>query len=346
MLNTFPFFRAFHFIPVVALMLMATGCNTDGDDDDDIPTPTGWSNLGNLAIEGSIVMSIDANDHLYIGVTAQNSENDAYVMEWNGSSWTQLGALGHPGFVTSICTAPDGSLYIGATFNLGVDYDEQVRQWNGSSWVTLGDFPGNYLSEMTTDASGNLYVADGISVFRWNGSTWSEMNWSGYNHWVNTVLVDAGGNVYAGGGAFTGGTLGTVGMWNGSGFSAMGDLNDHEQAYAMCTDPAGNIYAAGGFAFQSGYVVKWNGSGWVDLGLNGNEMVNTIVSDADGNIYAAGEFYNANIKRYIAKYDGTAWTDIFETYGQTNTLCIGSDGSIYAAGYMFSNKSEVAVFRP
>lgn len=81
---------------------------------------------------------------------------------------------------------------------------------------------------------------------------------------------------------------------------------------------------------------------WTELGtgshtLGANEYIFGMTSDPSGNIYAAGFFYNASVKRYVAKWDGNTWSEL----GGTNALgandmiyTITSDpaGNIYAAG--------------
>src|SRR6185437_5275805 len=78
------------------------------------------------------------------------------------------------------------------------------------------------------------------------------------------------------------------------------------QFNAIATDTSGNIYAAGSITNDNGYeyVVKWNGSSWVQLGTGNtfNYWVGALVVDRVGNLYAAGGFTDANGKSYVAKW--------------------------------------------
>jgi len=171
---------------------------------------------------------------------------------------------------------------------------------------------------------------------------------TGWDHWANAVYVDENGNLYVGGGAFTGGTLGAMAQWNGSGWSDLGDLNSYEQVYTIWSDGNGNLYAGGGFDFQSGYVVKWNGSGWEDLGLGANDMVTTLCTDADGNLYAGGQFYNDENHFYVAKWDGSSWSDMGLNAYSGIWAVVYSDNHLYVGGdlsFELNDGHYIAVYK-
>ena len=137
-------------------------------------------------------------------------------------------------------------------------------------------------------------------------------------------------------------------------WSELGGLNGlaaNSVIFSVCSDASGNIYAAGSFTNSSGkyYVAKYNGSGWSELGgLNGLAADNTIesvCSDASGNIYAAGRFYNSSspIHRYVAKWNGSTWSELGGLNGLAaneyiRSICSDVSGNIYAAG-LFTNSS-------
>jgi hypothetical protein len=75
--------------------------------------------------------------------------------------------------------------------------------------------------------------------------------------------------------------------------------------------------------------------------LAADSTIWSICSDAAGNIYAAGTFTNPGGGKYVAKWNGTAWSEV----GGLNALaandwimsiCSDTLGNIYAAGY-FTN---------
>ena len=59
---------------------------------------------------------------------------------------------------------------------------------------------------------------------------------------------------------------------------------------------------------------------WAELGgvntSTFNGAINCLTKDASGNMYAAGYFTNASGKYYVAKWNGSAWSEL----GGTNAL--------------------------
>src|SRR6185295_12685799 len=53
---------------------------------------------------------------------------------------------------------------------------------------------------------------------------------------------------------------------------------------------------------------------WSQLGVvNGvvaDSYISSVCSDASGNIYAAGQFTNSSGKKYVAKYNGSSWSEL------------------------------------
>jgi hypothetical protein len=63
----------------------------------------------------------------------------------------------------------------------------------------------------------------------------------------------------------------------------------------------------------------------------------TLSSDSANNIYAAGNFKNSSGNRYVAKFDGTSWselggTDNLAADGIIFSLCWDKAGKLYASG--------------
>ena len=72
-------------------------------------------------------------------------------------------------------------------------------------------------------------------------------------------------------------------------------------------------------------------------GLSANSSISTICSDSSGNIYAAGYFDNSSGKKYVAKWDGTSWSELGGLNGlaansDIRSICSDASGNIYAAG--------------
>ncbi|MFH1118658.1 MAG: T9SS type A sorting domain-containing protein [Bacteroidota bacterium] len=142
-------------------------------------------------------------------------------------------------------------------------------------------------------------------------------------------------------------------------WSELGGLNalsPNSYIRSICSDLSGNIYAAGyftnGFNAITGdrVVAKWNGSEWIMLnGLSSPAYQNGVFtelscvsSDASGNIYVGGNFTNPDGNYYVAKWNGSAWSELggLNSFVPNSSvkciLCDPKTGYIYTGGY-FTN---------
>jgi hypothetical protein len=75
-------------------------------------------------------------------------------------------------------------------------------------------------------------------------------------------------------------------------------------------------------------------AGWSKVGnLNANNMIWSITSDGAGTIYAGGSFTNGSGYNYVARWDGTSWSDI-GLKANSSIYCLTHDthGNVYAVG--------------
>ena len=260
-----------------------------------------WSELGGSntsTFNSNIrVITTDVSGNLYVGGYFTNSNGNEYVAKWNGSSWIELGGTNTSTFnnaIESIVTDGSSNVYAaGEFFDANSNY--YVSKWDGKKWDELGGkdkstfigTPGGILS-ITTDGSGNVYAAGGLTnksgnfyVAVWNGSSWGEhggINTSTFNNSINSIAFDG----------------------------------------------SGNLFAAGAFTNSNGkrYVAKWNGNSWSELGGSNtstfNNQIFSITTNGIGNLYAGGAFTNSKGKLYVAGYAG-AFTPIY-TWNGKNSL--------------------------
>ncbi len=113
-------------------------------------------------------------------------------------------------------------------------------------------------------------------------------------------------------------------------------------------DRSANLYAAGNFTNSLGntYVAKWNGANWSELGgynslgvLCGGAVNSllTLVTDSLNNVYVAGGIRNLSDNSFVAKWNGSHWSELgglnsFPSNGMINSICSDAQGNIYAAG--------------
>ncbi|HSY60985.1 MAG TPA: T9SS type A sorting domain-containing protein [Cytophaga sp.] len=80
---------------------------------------------------------------------------------------------------------------------------------------------------------------------------------------------------------------------------------------------------------------------WKELTTSSSDLktvyggISSICSDSSGNVYAIGTFRNANNYTYVAKWNGTSWSelgDLGNGYNVINAICTDKDGNVYAGG--------------
>ena len=296
-------------------------------------------------------VAVDSAGVLYIGgdFTLAHSVNVNYIVQWNGTAWTPLGA-GMDSRVFALAVDGMGNVYAGGDFvhagGLSVNH---IAKWNGSAWSALGAGMDSSVYALALDGSGNLFAggnfsnADSLSanyIAKWNGSAWSALG-AGMDSTVNALVVDTSGNLYAGGDfANADGTSANfVAKWNGSAWSALGSGMD-ETVYALAVDGYGNLYAGGSFANAGGSsancIAEWNGSAWSALGTGMDSTVKALVVDASGNLYAGGTFKNAggSSASCIAVWNGTAWSALGTGLDfKASALALDASGNLYAGGH-------------
>lgn len=296
--------------------------------------------------------------------------------------WSLLGP-GHALFhndspVYTICTDKGGNLYAAGEFSQDSAGRYFVTRWDGQNWSKVGNLwddlqVDNTIRTMCTDGQGNLYIAGSFGnvkshnyVAWWNGQKWQELNNDSSNLFANdhiySICTDQAGNLYAAGYFKNDSGYCYVARWNGKKWEELGAGNNALRAnyliWTLCTDPAGNVYAAGGFSSPAGgyYVAKWDGNKWEELGLGGNELpmgpntrnhIHTICSDKTGNIYASGKFIGSHNRRYVAKWNGSTWTELkgLNANGYVWSVVADSVGNVYAAGNFFTGNLHYYVAR-
>jgi hypothetical protein len=229
---------------------------------------------------------------------------------------------------------------------------------------------------LCSDFNGNIYAAGSFTnlankkyVAKFDGTRWSELGGSnslGANLNIHSLISDSTGNIYAAGSFTNSANNKYVAKFDGTKWSELGaganGLNVDATIYSICIDLTGNIYAAGNFRNlkDKHYVAKFNGNGWFEIGtsalnnsLNANAPIYKICSDSKGNIYAAGSFTNSANNKYVAKFDGTKWSELGGSNSlgsgldNINSLISDSKGNIYANIFKYigvGGKAYIAKF--
>ncbi|HRT06361.1 MAG TPA: hypothetical protein P5204_11750 [Kiritimatiellia bacterium] len=312
-----------------------------------------WTAVGDAVVPGQVDakganntiygLGMSTDRVLYAGGSFTNvgGSNCYRVARYDGTNWSDMaGGVFRVANVNCIVPSSNGIVYAGGYFtNIGGSYmsggilandggtnSRAVAKWDGSQWVAMGNHDN-------PECNG-LFFASNI------------------NGYVNAILPSTNGPVYAGG-YFTNTNfrynLNYVSKWTGTAWTNMQD-GFRNVVMCMAEGPDGTVYAGGSFTnwagamsnqFQLGYVARWNGTSWTNVGLGLGNRVTCLLAARDGTIYAGGWFTNAANPssgvmapaQYVAKWTGTAWTNVGSGFNNwVYALAEGSDGTIYAGG--------------
>ncbi|MCP4120819.1 MAG: hypothetical protein GY751_03620, partial [Bacteroidetes bacterium] len=295
----------------------------------------------------SVSLSSDGN-RVAIGAryNVGNGSNAGHVRiyEFTNCGWVQLGldingeaAADYSGW--SVSLSSDGSrVAIGAPYNNGNGSDAghvRIYDWSGTAWVQLGsdidgEAVGDYSGNSVSLSSDGSLVAIGAYGNDGTGSTAGHVriyNWSGDTAWIQLGL-DIDGEVA-----------------NDASGNSVSLSADGSRVAIGARNNAGNGTAAGHVR-----IYNWNGSAWVQLGVDiEGEAVDdysgySVCLSSDGSRVAIGAYRNdgnGSEAGHVRIYDwnGTAWVQLgSDIEGEApddqsgNSVSLSSDGSRVAIG--------------
>lgn len=312
-------------------------------------------------------VAVDAAGKLYAGGQFLNKSGHSYIAVNDASRWRELGAHGDQFFssqpIYQLVGDSVGKLYVSGNFkdNGGWYY---LQHYNGKSWSEL-HIP--YYSSMNLiivgpqslalDKKGRLYATGRKAagdksydcLLTWDGTTWkiledSPNSMGSYNdngsYGITAIETDTHGNIYVSG-KFNDPVHGisSIAKWNGTTWTRLrGSLADYIKEFCVAGD--GNIYAYGAFtnegrvviatynpATQNGWTEVRNGSS--RLGVPGFNVFYSLATDSKNHLYVNGNFTNTAGKRYVARWDGNAWSELGPTSSLGLKLAIDQNDNIY-----------------
>ncbi len=232
---------------------------------------------------------------------------------------------------------------------------ENILKNDGSLDLDAADPNGSYNTKgwnLLTDSSGNPRFVRKRHVTSFSNrpaSIAGDEDWDdsfglpGVDGYVYALAIDGEGNVYVGGSFTVAGNQSAnyIAKWDGSDWDSLGSgMNGTVFTIAIDGD---NIYAGGLFTQAGGnsarHVAVWDGSVWNSLGSGPTNGVNSIVyaiAVIDHDVYVGGDFTEAggnSTIRYIAKWNGTSWTDVGSgVNAKVNALTVDAHDNLYAGG--------------
>ncbi|MCW1907726.1 MAG: LamG domain-containing protein [Candidatus Saccharibacteria bacterium] len=310
---------------------------------------TAWTKIGGDALNSSftnthtLVSSLAyGNSTLYVGLNSASATLSAQVWSYSASTWARIGgdninfSWGSRGLSgVNVMTVSGDKLYAGT--GIATAGTALVWEYDGSTWNLIGGQGVNsswaaYTYETITtmiSLGGNLYVglgttANDAEVWRWNGTTWTQIGGDSLNSgWTtnyeevtamaiyNSQLVIGLGNSA---------NDAEVWQWNGAAWTKIGgdSLNsgwttNFERVAAMA-NYNGQLYAGLGSSAGDAEVWRWNGTSWARVGgdaVNSSwDAINYEHVDAmivyNGRLYAGLGTSTGDAQ--VWEYNGTAWT--------------------------------------
>lgn len=269
-----------------------------------------------------------------------------YVKRWNGASWLQLGEFLNVNPTSSLHHVQSqldsrGNpivLWQEGGRSVGSQEDTHVRRWDGDSWVSLfvqnviiqNADPyerGPYLFGNKTD---NPIIVSGVWVRRWNSNEWLPLGealdenrtYSGIGDsdgFNPSISLDSSSNpvmAWAFSDYKTSYIL--VHSWNGKVWNQLGslvndfDVNEFLQPHLLIDAENSPVVAWTetdvNKASHSGYVRRWNGSSWNELGVFPNVLDFAVILDSKGIPVAVRNSSKGDL--YIERWGETDWESV------------------------------------
>lgn len=298
---------------------------------------------------------------LYAGGSITHADGEAVnnIVKWDGNEWSAIG-VGTSGTVNALASFdPDGAgseppiLFVGGWFASagGVQDTSYLATWNGEEWGSPGITFNSRVSAMVTwdDGTGEaLYVAGTFTspynhVAKWNGTSWSSVG-GGYQTYPSALAVfDSGSGeaLYLAGEDYSGKG---VARWDGTSWSPVGSLSDIVSDIQVFDDGTG----AGLYVAHGGYVKKWTGSQWTQVGdqfglggiLDGDVVCLGKYNDGVRSRLFVGGYFDelwpsGAYAKNIAALDNGQWTGTLGLDAPAHDMGVFDDGTgdaLYVAG--------------
>lgn len=269
------------------------------------------------------------------------------IAKWNGHGWAFISTAAGGLTINSIrdlATDKNGNVYLAGSFvQNGFLYN--LAKWDGSVWTAFAN--ADIIKLIIDPASSVIYanIADysntGYNVVKVVGNTVTNIGASNgqprylnATNWMQSLALDANGNLYTGGSLEDSNGNAFVAKWDGtnwvelgkdsSSFGATGTIN------AIRFDKSGNLFAGGNLMKKSQtYIGKWDESTWSTVG-DATQFwdqldLGFLDRDGQGNIYA--EVGNA-VFRYENNLSATSPPPIVSCYDSARIHLVANKNTL------------------
>lgn len=273
---------------------------------------------------------IDETDNPGITSLFENSHGHIWVGTWrggismfDGSAWTNwsppfVNKLGFVGDVSSISEDASGNIWavIGGV----------VGRFNGLTWDVWTEkmLWTDGAKCLICDNTGNVWIGCYNNlIIKFDGSTWESWSLKGKLNWINSLLLDPFGNIWAiskqGVNRFNGSNWET---WTGGSyperFTPVQKLSTNWEIWInerlrfldfAVVSSSGGLWVGKKFG---GEIAKFNGKDWTYWTVN--DQISSLACDMQGNLWFAG------CKNGLTRFDGSDWSSWTEPDGLVSPI--------------------------
>jgi photosystem II stability/assembly factor-like uncharacterized protein len=285
-----------------------------------------WSRIVTAGKFYPTIFSGDRNGNMLAGVFKGivRSTDD-------GDTWTNVGSGMPYSDVYAIASSPTGIMYSGTSGGVFRSMD------GGISWSrACAGLANTSIRALAVSPSGSVFAGASIDIFRSDdGATWKLASNGLKSGWVNTIVADRAGGIFAGGSM-----AGNVFRSTDSGESWQGFYvnpgSSLAQTFCLAINSHGHIFA--GIELGGIFRSTDNGDSWVHCytGTSQNTYVRALAINSAGHIFAGtsqGTISGSSAPGiYRSTDNGDSW--MLDSNGMGNRdvwdLAISSSGQIFA----------------
>jgi YVTN family beta-propeller protein len=295
---------------------------------------TARNNIARINADGTLDATWNPNANATVWSLALDGSGNVYV----GGQFSNIGGLARANIAripTTGTGAADGTWNPNANGIVFAIAPSGSSVYVGGSFTTIGGQSRNRIAMLSSSGSG---LADAS----WNPNAGST---------VQVLMLDGGGNLYAGGGftSIGGQTRNRIAKLSATGTGTADgtwDPNANSNVATLALDGSGNLYAGGNFSTIGGQSraaiarLSTSGAGSADVTWNPGfaGIVNGLLLDGAGNLYVGGIFFSigGQSRRHVARLSTSgagaadSWDPSPEDY--VNALALGPVGTVYVGG--------------
>ncbi len=183
-----------------------------------------------------------------------------------------------------------------------------VIEWDGSTW-SHRDLPGIHAIRSLWCASATEWwtVTEDPSVWRFNGSTWTQVAFPYPDADINSIWAAGDGSVWMGGRLPSSwpGSPSIAFHFSGSDWTVH-PIDNTFTIHQIWGLDASHVYAAG----EEGVISMFDGHSWVSMPTGTNLWLHGIWGQSPIDLYTAG--FNDDGEAGILHWDGVAWNAVLE----------------------------------